>query len=154
MPGKETCKWCSKSFRPSCITGLHHCRSCDLIITNLKNNSISPDEIYPDVFLKVTYSVCKTTHDGYCSDPYDTEEETKKMTKYYPLLKVFKKEDFDDHDMIYYSNEKLSLYQIEFKAHGNGYCECGTDYDIIYGELMKVKIPIPKVTLRDKLNSD
>lgn len=114
------------------------------------------DSSYKGYQLKIYYKILKETHDGYCSDPYDfNEEEEVREVNFWVLLfsKEFINKNFTGHpkfigtidDIIkYFTNYQEIPNKLEKKInvlknlnsevqeynHGNVCCECKTYYNV------------------------
>ena len=101
-------------------------------IREMLMNGVGNVPVYDDYLLIVQYNVTKTDHEGYCSDPGDSQITTKIKVKRYPLLKLFKKSDVNIDNSIDVGNKTLRHYRLDNKSHGNGYCnKLRASYDII-----------------------
>ena len=91
-------------------------------------------DCYSDYELIIAYTVESEDHDGYCSCPYDEETKVEIITYSYPLLKHFKKTDFNDDNSIDNDNGKLNAFYSKDREacyRGSGYCGMGTTYNIL-----------------------
>ena len=103
-------------------------------VYSLSKDIFANYDCYSDYELIVVYTKETEEHDGYCSDPYDEETNVEIITYSYPLLKHFKKTDFNDDNSIDNDNGKLnSFYRKDREAcyRGSGYCGMGTTYNIL-----------------------
>jgi hypothetical protein len=108
-----------------------YCQDCKKLKSAILTGTVPEDQIDPNFVLVVTYDINEETHDGYCSDPYDSDVETRTETCKYPLLIMFTNEDIDDEGNItnLYS-QKMKYFHLSPTNHGNGFCGKKTTYSI------------------------
>lgn len=136
---KYTCRGCGDTYiatKEDEFRGNHLCKFCDKAHYYLV---ISP-EYLPELDFKegyrlcITYDIRQETHDGYCSEPYDEEENEIQKTYKYPLLSNITEEDikrFMDRSTVDSSDPNpLNIYILRKVQHGNGYCGMNSFYTV------------------------
>jgi hypothetical protein len=120
------------------------CDDCKILKQKCLKEEFKQDEVYPDLKLHIIYESTIEDHDGYCSDPYDSSQETKTITRYLDVPKFLKKSDFDEDGIL--SSENWWYFNKSNKPHGNGYCGYKTSYEITSITLVLAK-SIPSMLL-------
>ena len=122
--------------------GIHFCKSC----LNIKHRvtgteyceRISSDMIDPNYKLKIRYDIMEESHNGYCSNPYDDTEESRREVVFYPYLKDYPITNINENNMVINLYEGcILLYHKEDVDHGNGYCGMKTKFDIVSAKVIK-----------------
>lgn len=142
---RKQCKVCGQKYS----IYNDHCKNCRKHLSQRHENVCDVCEEIPickllcnipiqeGLQLKITYSIKKEDHDGYCSDAgADNHEITvSEETKMFPLPKMFgiNRIDKDNEDQIKPNNVNIiKYYSIPSRdcQKGSGYCEMGTTYSI------------------------
>lgn len=119
------CDYCSKTC-PICTCcrerlwsipeyhyGGRYCSKCSSRLEEI----IGDRSVVPGQQLLVRYEKNASTHDGYCSDAYDIEEEVTEIERYYPVLE-----------------EQIPLEN--YAIPPQGCCGCGTEYKPISSQIL------------------
>ncbi|AYV85156.1 MAG: hypothetical protein Satyrvirus5_21 [Satyrvirus sp.] len=132
------CDYCEKNFKAESVHVRKICPSCTVLRTNIKKNTLPPDQVHPGLFLKIKYLVIEKDHDGYCSDSYNDTETKSKRIEHYPLLKIFGKDDIGSDDNINSWNKKLKIYEIRDEELNDYACsKCKTTASIYKATVVK-----------------
>jgi len=92
-------KWCSCCSKCTAHNALL-CEISQILLEKSSRSSpvkLDPETLYPDLMIRVAYTVRYKSHCGYCSDHNDSDVRTRTFTKTIalPLFKKFKSKDFD-----------------------------------------------------------
>ena len=112
---------------------MNRCKNCDLIHTLLSSNTVTNEiDIDKNKKIKITYNVITETHDGYCSDPYDSNEYCEEITFLYPLIVGISEENISNQIIDNHSTNKINYYQKRFTEceKDSGYCGMYKIYEI------------------------
>lgn len=94
-------------------------------IPQIEYEKYEEKSIFEGKMLKIKYEIDVSSHDGYCSDPYNITKSTHFEFDIKNLPDNLKNEDyFDDHFRL--KEEFRSLLKTQSSLHGNGYCGCKT----------------------------
>ena len=120
---EKKCDDCSETFttdskwRSSCSRCTNHKDFLAEISQDLLEKSsysslvkLDPETLYPDLMIRVAYTVRYKSHCGYCSDHNDSDVRTRTFTKTLsvPLFKKFKSKDFDPNTNEVWNSELLN----------------------------------------------
>ena len=139
------CRYCKKKFNPS-QTYDYDCPDCMEFKKRIFENSLDESEKYSTHKLKITYDVEeKTTYAGNESEKIKYRQ----IKKFYPLIKQFSTNDFDEmgsikslgHDLLYFyeiaEDPCKNIYTSWYHSDETIY----VDYEIVSAKLVRIPNP-------------